>query len=220
MILNNNNFLFKFQVLLCLFTVILLNACNQSPKAPVTKHTVTKKANNVTSYVDQKATPDTAGMDECPRGVAEPVVQKAVFPDAHFTLQSDNRSGIETLTLKSGDRLILKQSGCEYYILDLRFETSRFAADTADVAYWGNAALELMRQTAVGLDVPLEIDLALKKLSARLEKDKSVSEGKLTVGEEIDFAGPDPRQYLTIDRITQLADQRYAIEISLSYGPI
>ena len=77
-----------------------------------------------------------------------------------------------------------------------------------------------MRQVAKGIDVPLQVDTALNKLALRLEKDKLGNGIKLAVGEEIDFGGPDPRQYLIIDRVTRLANQRYAIEVSLSYGPI
>jgi hypothetical protein len=209
------------QILMCALIAFSLHACKQPGKAPANKKgTVTKTQTKTLTTPSPNTVTDTTGMDECPRGVAEPVVKKGVFPDARFTLQPDKRTGIETLTLKGGDKLILTQSGCEYYRLNFRFETSRFAADTGNVPYWGNAALSLMRQVASGLDVPLEIDTALSKLSARLDRDKSHNEEKLALGEEIDFVGPDPRQYLIIERVTRLADQRYAVEISLSYGPI
>lgn len=209
------------QIIMCVLIAVSLHACKQPDKTPANKKdTVTKTQTKTVTTPTPKAITDTTGMDECPRGVAEPVVKKDVFPDAHFALQPDKRTGIETLTLKGGDKLILTQSGCEYYRLNFRFETSRFAADTGNVAYWGNAALSLMRQVVSGLDVPLEIDTALSKLSARLDRDKSHYEEKLALGEEIDFGGPDPRQYLIIERVTRLADQRYAVEVSLSYGPI
>jgi len=200
-----------------LVSSLFLYACTQ----PAKKNEPVKKAQPKTAIAPAaKVNVAATDTDECPRGIAEPVVNKSVFPDAQFALQPDHRTGIETLTLKDGDKLILKQSGCEYYTLSLTFETSRFAADTADVAYWGDKALLLMRQVAKGIDVPLQVDTALNKLALRLEKDKLGNGIKLAVGEEIDFGGPDPRQYLIIDRVTRLANQRYAIEVSLSYGPI
>jgi hypothetical protein len=209
------------QIILCVLITVSMHACKQPGKAPANKKdTVAKTQTNTETTPTPNTVTDTTGIDECPRGVSEPVVKKSVFPDAHFALQTDNTTGIETLTLKGGDKLILTQSGCEYYRLNFRFETSRFAADTANIAYWGNTALTLMREVSSGLDVPLEIDTALNRLSARLNKDKLKADNKLTLGEEIDFGGPDPRQYLIIERVTRLADQRYAVEVSLSYGPI
>ncbi|WDF57382.1 FEKKY domain-containing protein [Mucilaginibacter sp. KACC 22063] len=158
--------------------------------------------------------------DDCPRGAAVPVIKKAVFPNVHFALQSDHNTGIETLTLANGDKLTLKQFGCEYYNLSFFFETAQFAADTTDIAYWGNASLSLLRQVRKGLDTPLDIDTALNRLAAHIEKDKLKSGKGLEMGEEIDFGGPDPRQYLTIDQVSQLANKRYMIKITFSYGPI
>ena len=85
-------------------------------------------------------------------------VKKDEFLDARFALQPDGRTGIETLTLTDGDKVTLTQSGCEYFILKFKFETSRFAADTTNVPYWGNAALSFMRKIEKGLDVPLDVD--------------------------------------------------------------
>lgn len=210
-----------YGISLCLLATIFLYACKQANKTVATNQdTIAKTVNNPIVLPSKNASPDTSGLDDCPRGASEPVIKKNVFPDTHFALQADHKTGIETLVLKNGDKLTIKQSGCEYYILNFRFETSRFAADTADVAYWGDKALLLMRQVIHGLNSPLEINEALNKLSARLEKDKSGSGNKLALKEEIDFGGSDPRQYFTIDRITKLENHRYALMLSLSYGPI
>lgn len=219
---NDYKYFGKFKgVLLYLMAILVLNACKQPSKAPAAKQDTLKKvATAPATPTVQKTVTDTVNEDECPRGASEPVVKKTVFPNAQFTLQPDHITGIETLTLNNGDKLTIKQSGCEYYVLAFRFETSRYAADTTDVTYWSSTALTLMREVVKGVDVPLEMNVALNKLSARLEKDKLNSESKLTLAEEIDFGGPDPRQYLTIDQITQLSNQHYVVQISLTYGPI
>jgi hypothetical protein len=103
-------------------------------------------------------------------------------------------------------------------VLRFRFETSRFAADTSDVEYWGNTGSTLMSEVKKGLKTPFDIAQALNKLSARLEQGKSGS--SLNLGDEIDFGGPDPRQYLVIERVSKLTDNSYALELSLNYGPI
>lgn len=212
----------KLFITVCGVLVIVLCGCKQPAKPPVKNAGTTINTDTATKNALPvgKTITDTAVTDDCPRGAAEPVVKKDVFPDTHFALQADNKTGIETLTLPTGDKLIIKQYGCEYYNLNFRFETSRYKADTTNIPYWSNAALLLLRQASKGLHSPLEINAALEKLSARLENDKSAPGHELAIGEEIDFGGPDPRQYLTLDRITQLPNKQYAVEIQLSYGPM
>lgn len=86
--------------------------------------------------------------------------------------------------------------------------------------YWANAVLLLMREVNKGISTPLAIDNGLEKLAARLQADRSKNQSGLTLNEEIDFGGPDPRQYLTIDRISKPADGHYLLKITFSYGPI
>lgn len=209
-------------VILCILPATLFNACKHGDKKPaITKIAVVKPKDTVavtSSTANINATDTTT--DECLRAVSEPVVKKSVFPDATFRLEPDHRTGIETLTLPNGDKVTIKQSGCEYFTLTFKFETSRFAADTTNMAYWSNATLQLLRQVVKGIDTPLEMENALAKLSARIENAKTVKEDQLSLNEDIDFGGPDPRQYLTIERVGQLAEQRYVIEVSVSYGPM
>lgn len=205
---------------LCSISAMLMLACNSPAQKTEAKHdTVIKKSTTVTKTTDTVAVTDTSDS-ECPRDKSSPVIKKSVFPDAQFALQADGRTGIETLTLTDGDKVTITQMGCEYFILKFKFETTHFAADTTDVRYWSNAALTFMRKVNKGLDVPLDVAEALNKLSARIEQDKKASQNKLELGEEIDFGGPDPRQYLIIERVSKLDNQRFAVEVSLSYGPM
>jgi hypothetical protein len=194
-----------------------LAACKQTPqnnKVQSSKHghTIAVKAPQTTS--------DTITADDCPRGEAEPVVQKSAFPDARFSLHQNKREATETLTLNTGDQVTITHSGCEYYTLSIRFETSRFKADTANIGYWSHAALLLMRALNQGIKTPLGISRGLDSLDARIQKQKVNPSLPLALNNEIDFGGPDPREYLSIDRVTQLPNGRYALVISFSYGPI
>ncbi|WP_158827417.1 hypothetical protein [Mucilaginibacter lacusdianchii] len=209
------------QTFVAMLFIAFVFGCKQPAKTPASKKDTVVKVHNKPAPATSQAPADTAVTDdECPKGAAEPVLKKSVFPDARFVLQPDHRTGIETLTLKDGDKLTIKQSGCEYYILTFQFETSHFAADTTDITYWSEVTLSLMRNINKGLDTFLDTNEALNKLSARIEKAKANTADKLVLGDEIDFGGPDPRQYLIIERISQLADQRYILEVSLYYGPI
>jgi hypothetical protein len=203
----------------CMLTLLFLQSCNQSEKRPAGNKDTVRVLTAVPKTEPLKnPIADTLTAGDCPLGPAEPVLKKDLYPRATFALQSDKRTGIETLLLENGDKLIIKQSGCEYYVLHFRFETSRFEADTSDMAYWSNTALTMLRQINKGLRTPLDIAEAFKQLSARLEQGKSGA--KLNIGDEIDFGGPDPRQYMIIERISKTADNRYLLELSLNYGPI
>lgn len=212
----------SFLIWTYLMALILLCGCDQAGKTAVSKKNGKKlKSDTMISLpVTTTAVKDTIPLNDCPRGASEPVVKTSVFPNAHFTLQPDRITGLETFTLPKGDKVKITQSGCEYYILKFQIETSRFAADSTDMNYWKNAAMILMREMSKGISTPLEISKGLDKLSARIRTDQLKPGDDLQLGEEIDFGVSDPREYLTIDRISQLAEQRYLIEITFSYGPI
>ncbi len=217
-----NKFITKtYLIVAALICCLLLENCKPSAKQwAATKSDRPERAEEVKMPVDSPQTVDTSTDDDCPKGAATPVVKQALYPSAKFVLQPDRRTGVETLELPDGDRLLIKQSGCEYYVLTFTFETSRFSADTANIIYWGNAALSLMHSVEKGLQTPLDINGALSELANRLKGDETTAAEPLKLEEELDFGGPDPRQYLTLNRISRLARQRYQVELSLSYGPI
>ncbi|RYE23630.1 MAG: hypothetical protein EOP42_23085 [Sphingobacteriaceae bacterium] len=202
--------------MLGLLGILFLAGCDQ-PKKPAVKKESVKEAS--AANPGDSTVADTLNPADCPRAAATPVAKKSIFPDARFALQPDHHTGIETFTLPKGDKITIKQSGCEYYVLNFRMETSRFAADTTDLLYWGDATIQLMREVNKGISTPLEISKGLSKLAARLQAGKN-SKNRLKPDEEIDFGGTDPREYLTVNRISQLADQRFLLEITFNYGPI
>ena len=105
---------------------------------------------------DSMSLPDEQTIQTgCARGVAEPIIKKTIYPKTTFVLQPDSITGIETVILDNGDKLIIKNWGCEYYVLTFRFETSRFLKDTTDLNFWFKSAGDLMRDILVGLQSPL-----------------------------------------------------------------
>jgi hypothetical protein len=153
---------------------------------------------------------DTSG---CTTGQAEPVLRESVYPNAVFTIKDDTHSGVESTMLKNGDKLIIHHTGCEYYILSFRFETSRFAGDTTDIPFWLGKTYELLSETKDGIDSEF-VGQCLDDLSAHIR-----SGGKVAVGEEIVFHDEDIRNYATFDRVQKIDDKTYAVEISFLSGP-
>jgi hypothetical protein len=154
----------------------------------------------------------------CVRSIPEPVLREEA--NAKFELQSDSLVGFETLVLDNGDVLTIKNWGCEYYILTFQFETVRFQADTNDLEYWFERAGILLTGMLGSLDSPIDIKKGLMHLEYyRHNREKDGSEG-FHLGEEIDFGENEIRHFISVDRIANLSDTKYLVEISASIGPL
>ena len=130
-------------------------------------------------------------------------------------MQPDSLSGIETVNFENGDKLIIKNWGCEYYVLTFRFETSRFQQDTTDLKYWFKTATGLVTEIFDGVDSPIDIKKGITQLTNHIDSDKN-----LKLGDEIDFGGNEIREFVSVDRIEKLTDKKYAVEISFATGSL
>ncbi|HEY3403582.1 MAG TPA: hypothetical protein VGK59_09360, partial [Ohtaekwangia sp.] len=113
-----------------------------------------------------------------------------------------------------GDRLIISNGGCEYYVLTFRFETSRFEADTTDLNFWSSRIVELMNGVTDGIDAPTDIKKATSILRRHIEAEQ------IQLYDEITFEPGEIRGYITIDRIQKVDNKRYGLEISYIVGPL
>jgi hypothetical protein len=156
----------------------------------------------------------------CVRARAVPIVKKAVFPKTKFNLQADSLTAIETVELDNGDKLIIKNWGCEYYILTFNFETCRFLADTTNVPFWYNKAVLLMSELYNGLDSPINIKEGIGQLMNHIDKDSPNNYKNLAFHDAVDFGNPIIRGHVLLERVEKLAEKRYAIEISFAKGPL
>jgi hypothetical protein len=156
----------------------------------------------------------------CVRGKAEPIIKKGVYHNTIFVLQRDSLTGIETVSFNNGDKLIIKNWGCEYYALTFRFETSRFQQETTNLYYWYKCADVLMNEMLNGLDAPIDIKNGLNKLMKRVDKDQPNKYKNLKLGEQIDFGGNDIRSFVSVDKIEKITDKIYAVEITFAIGPL
>lgn len=155
------------------------------------------------------------GNLNCARGQAQSVVKKNIFPNALFKLNDDNRTGTETINLKGGEKLIIRNWGCEYYVLTFRFETERFKRDTTDIRYWLGRTMILMEEIENGLDAPLDIPGGILAFKNLLKEDK-----EYRLGDEVVSREGEIRSFTTFDRVQKINDKKFGIEISYATGPL
>ena len=179
----------------------------------IPKQTQIKKISNSETENDEADT-------DCTRGKAEPIIKKSVFPNTTFKIQPDKLTGIEVVNLNNGDKLIIKNWGCEYYVLTFRFETSRFQEETTNLPFWFKKSVILLSEITSGIDSPINIKDGIEKLLIKIDDEQKNNYQNLTLEDEIDFGGEDIRDFITIDKIEKINDRKYAIEISFSKGPL
>jgi hypothetical protein len=145
---------------------------------------------------------------------AKSVIKKSIFPNSTF----DKSAWRETVGLKNGDKLTIYISieSCEYNTFKFRFETSRFKADTADINYWVDKGLQLMKEIENGLDVSIDIYGGTPATKTYL---KEKGGNQLQLKEWIQYGNTTIKNILTIERVEKLSDERFAIELMYS-GPI
>jgi hypothetical protein len=209
-------------LLICL--TALLFACNS---ATDTKQPAEEKTISIDSVITQHPAPASAVStlagdtgNNCLRGVAAPVVKKDIFPKSTFLLQADKLTGIETVKLDKDDKLTIKQWGCAYYALTLRFETTRFQNEPGNVGFWYKRAVTLVNEVAKGIDAPLELSKATEVIVEHIEEDVPNGYTNLKYGEEMDISNSAIRQFVSIDKVEQLSDKKFAIEITIARGPL
>ena len=167
-------------------------------------------------------TEETEYKGECVRGQAEPIIKKNVFLNSTFSLQPDKLSAYETVTFENNDKLIIHNWGCEYYVLTFRFETSRFQEDEKNLQFWYQKVHLLMTEVMKGLDTPFVTNKELAILKAFIEEKNKTNPDSFKLEEEIncEVGDSDMRSFITFDKIEKLTENKFAIEITFSIGPL
>lgn len=201
-----------------IFGLILgLFACNSSldRQDEIVEKSVTIDSVKLTNTKASQTINEQDQRNNCVRGQAEPVIQKKVYPNTSFVLQPDSLTAIEIVNFDNGDKLTIKNWGCEYYILTFRFETSRFKADTTAMKYWYATAYKIMTEMKKGIDAPINIEKGLAALNEHISK----NEFDLKLQTEIDFGGEEIRDFVSVEQIEKLSENNYALTISFTTGP-
>ena len=199
-----------------------LFGCNSSADRQTTSNDKVVSADSIsvtkTQVIENENKPEQD--NDCVRGQAEPVIQKADYPNTTFVLQPDSITAIETVTFDNGDKLVIRNWGCEYYVLTFRFETSKYQNDTTDLAFWFRTADNLMNSMLGGLDAPIDIKRGLVFLDSYILRDAKNKFKNLKLGDEIDFDGSEIRSFVTVDRIEKMTDKKFAVTVSFATGPL
>lgn len=205
-----------------ILTMILIVGCGTKTtsdqneiSSDTTNTNDTVESKNITS--DSLIGSDDFDYSDCIRGQAASVTKKTVYPNAIFKLNSDNHTGIETVDLKNGERLVINNWGCEYFVLTFRIETERFQADTTNTIYWLDKVVILMKEIEDGIDAPLNIQGGIEAIPIHMA---SMDSRMYELGEEIVFKDDIIRDFVTLDRVQRVSDKRFAIEVSFATGPL
>ena len=92
---------------------------------------------------DQPADPD------CPRDQPGPVYSlKSPGVKSHLFKKTSSFEAEEEVIFVSGDRLLIKNWGCEYYVNSFYYESKNIKADSASTAYWHTKSAEILRLLA------------------------------------------------------------------------
>ena len=194
-----------------------LFTCNSSAveqKKSTEKNIVAE--NNISTDTQTILTTVKDLRDICTRGQAKPIIKKSIFPKTKFILQPDSLTAIETTNFDNGDKLIIKNWGCDYFVLTFHFETSRFKANTAAVKYWYVTAYKMLTEIKQGIDAPIGIEKGLQALNEHISKNAL----DLKLQTEIDFGGSGIRSFVTVEKVEKIADKKYALTISFATGPL
>ncbi|WP_310481842.1 hypothetical protein [Chamaesiphon sp. VAR_48_metabat_403] len=155
---------------------------------------------------------------ECARAIPTPIVKKAIFPNIKFVLIPDLDRvpiGMETVRFNNGDRLIITNTGCESYIFNFQFETSRFAADINNSKYWYDRAVQLMRQVKPGIEVQSNIDRGIQAL-----ENYRNANNRLEIGKEINYGGEDIRSVVKLVEVQKTGTKKFLVTVNFYYGPL
>ena len=169
---------------------------------------------SLAAYLANVDTSRQATID-CVRGRPEPVVKNNIFPKTTFTFLSDSSIAFEIIEFDNGDNLVITHSGCEYYVLTFRFVTARFQNDTTNSKYWFEKALQLINESAKGIDAPIRLDSAITALTAYSNKTDTPK-----FREEIDYGETEIRNFVSVDRVQKINDKRFSIELTFAIGPL
>lgn len=197
-----------------------LFACNSTADRQERSSENSTLSDSVTLTSIQQTEIETKTTFECVRGQAEPIIKKEYFPNTTFTLQPDSLTAIETVNFDNGDRLTIKNWGCEYYVLTFSFETTKFQQDTANLKFWYQATMQLMTSMLAGIDAPIDIKRGLVFLESYYLKDEKNNFKNLKLGDEIDFDGNEIRHFVTLDRIEKISNNKFGVTVSFAIGPL
>lgn len=154
---------------------------------------------------------------DCNRSAAQPIIDKKKYKYHFFELQNDSLTGIEKVELENGDKLTIKNYGCENYSITFSFQTEKFSNSLDSIKYWHMAATTLVKDISDALVDPVCIksmnDKALKLLKENqidftynfFGKNYEITDLNSLVGDYV------------VDDVKKLNDKKYQVDITFHY---
>lgn len=204
--------------LLLSFTLVLF-ACHSSNEAVQNKEEKTMIPDSIPAKQEGKTRIAETGTN-CNRGTAEPIVRKGTFSNSTFELQPDKLTGVETINQDNGDKIRIRNWGCDYYALTFRFETDRFKGEPSNVGFWYKRTVTLLNELNKNLDAPVDIVKGTERLITAIEDNVPTGYENMKYNEEFDFGEEAPRNFVSIDKVEQLDNGKFAIEVTFAKGPL
>ena len=160
------------------------------------------------------------GGNDCIHQVTQPTLKNSTYPKAGYQLKNES-SSIETIDLDNGDKLILKNWGCDYAALTFRFETVRFQEEPSNAGFWYKRIVTLLNEVNKNLDKPpVDVEKGTERLVTQIENDLPNGYENLKFGEELDYGEEAIRSFVRIDNVEKLDDKKVALEITFAKGPL
>src|SRR3954468_17878599 len=179
---------------------IALIACNTSEKSAEKVVTEIQLADTASVAITDKTIIAESGSN-CVRDVPVAIVKINAFPKMSFELQPNKQVGIETIDLENGDKVIIKNWGCNYYALTFRFETSRFQSEPTNIPFWYKRTVTLLNELTSKIEAPAPIDIerGTDRLMNKIEEEVPNGYQNLAFNKELDFANG-LRSFVCIDK--------------------
>jgi len=197
-------------------------SCNSSSKGYENNNVKESSKDSVIGKANSESQSDNFNENkvECIRGEATPILNKALFPNSHFQLQSDSLTAYETVSLKNGDSLIIHNWGCEYFILSFSFKTTKFKGDTLNLTYWLNSSYILMNEIISGIKSPIKplVEDGLKYLKKQLKNKNNFND--LELGKQLIFDNNEISSFVTLDEVEKNSNNKFTVTISFTTGPL
>lgn len=156
----------------------------------------------------------------CKNHVSGSVLKKGAFQKTQFELQPDKITGIETIDMENGDKVIIKNWGCDYVALTFRFETSRFQEEVSNAGFWYKRAVTLLNEINKNIDAPVDVVKGTERLVTEIEAGVPNGYQDLKFNQEFDFGQDTTRNFVTIDEVEKITDKKFALKITFARGPL
>lgn len=218
---------FGLRLVAVLFSIIsLVNSCASLSEDSETRRGSELQKDSVLNSAHEKNDVDKLFVQDpffigsgeedlgCTRGEPEASLDIQVFPTRKFEIL-DKRTAIESVALSEEDSLFIRHWGCEYYAQTYRFvfrsTTSRYE-ETRSIY---KKAVSLLTRVERANTSPVSIRKGISALIGYIDDYNSKK-----LGEEIDFSKSEIREYLTVDKLTQLKPDKYLLELTFAIVPL